>query len=454
MRARLFISFLLVILLSLAGVTWFVRQSTRNEVQLFLGRGGLIGAETLVEELENWYEAMGSWEGAEALLPGTNHGGGKPDSATRGTGSGRLASLRLADASGKIIFDPANPQAAGLAEEDLAYGIPLMSSDTIAGYLLPREGDQQENAQFEDRFMSHITSASVYAAAISGIAALALAILLAYFLVKPVNILVKAAEKIAGGDLSHRVDIRQPKELVRLGNTFNQMALSLEEADRKRKNLSADIAHELRTPLAVQRAQLEAQLDGVYPINKKNTVIVLSQNELLSRLVEDLRTLTLTDSGELELNLHPLDMGKLIGKVAGLFSAKAREKQIEMVTELEECEPVLADEERVQQVLNNLLQNAMRHTPEKGTIYLKLSSRDNQAVITVRDTGAGIPEDSLPYIFDRFYRAERSRSREEGGSGLGLAIARNLAEAQGGSLSASNHPGGGAVFELKLPLAR
>ena len=454
MRARLFLSFLLIILLSLAGVTWFVRQSTRNELQSFLGRGGLIGAETLVEELENWYASTGSWEGAEALFPGAGHGGNNPESGGRGAGSGRLASLRLADVGGTIIFDPANPQAAGTAKVDLANGIPLMAGDTVTGYLLPSEGDQQENAQFEDRFMSHITSASLNAAVISGIAALSLAILLSFFLVKPVNILAQAAEKIAGGDLSHRVDIRKPKELVRLGNTFNQMALSLEDADRKRKNLSADIAHELRTPLAVQRAQLEAQLDGVYPINKKNTAIVLSQNELLSRLVEDLRTLTFTDSGELELNLHPLDMGKLIGKVVGLFSAKAREKQIEMITELEECEPVLADEDRVQQVLTNLLQNALRHTPEKGTIYLKLAPKDTQAVITVRDTGGGIPEDSLPYIFDRFYRAERSRSREEGGSGLGLSIARNLAEAHGGILSASNHPGGGAVFELNLPLAR
>lgn len=452
MRTRLFLSFLIVILLALVAVALFVRQSAKEEVQAFLGRGWLSGAEFLVEELENYYEETGSWDGVQELMPG-NAGFGR-ESGFQGAGSGtrKLASLRLADASGEIVYDPENPDSAGSLETNLAYNFPLSVDDEVVGYLLPQSGEQQENQQFETHMLSRINRASIYAALVSGVAALILALLLVHFLMKPIRSIMQGAEKVAQGDLAHRVDIASPRELLTLGESFNQMANSLEESDKKRKDLSADIAHELRSPLAVQRAHLEALQDGVFAMDRENIKTVLEQNELLSRLVEDLRILTLTDSGELNLDMRQNDFVELIQSAVERFSVQAMKKDIQIITQLEKCDQVAVDAERIQQILHNLLQNGIRYTPQGGKLTLTLTCTNENAVLSVWDSGPGIPEESLPYIFERFYRVEDSRSRKSGGTGLGLAIAHSLAQAHGGSLTVHNHPQGGAVFELALPL--
>lgn len=452
MRIRLFLSYLLVIALSLLGVSLLVRQSAQVEVRAFLGRGGLLGAESLVEELENWYTVFASWEGVEAIMPRESGQGNGQESSTHGSGYRRLSSLRLVDADGNLIYDPAASGADRLSAEEMENGIPLIVQGYVAGYLVPLQAEGQAGAQFEERFLERINHASLIAAAISGAASVVLAFLLAYFMLRPVNALVQATEKLADGDLSTRVKIIKPEELARLGETFNQMADALEESAKRRKALTADIAHELRTPLAVQRAHLEALMDGVFPMTEDSIATVLEQNRLLNRLVEDLRVITLTDSGELKLHLAPQNMFALVSNAVDQFSAGARERNIEIIPVLENNHNVLADAERIQQILHNLLQNGLRYTPEGGTLYINLTYDDNTAILTLRDTGDGIPEEALPYIFDRFYRAERSRSKAAGGTGLGLSIARNLAEAHQGSLRAANHTDGGAVFTLTLPL--
>ena len=458
MRIRLIVSFLLVIFLSLLGVSLLVRQNAQQEVQTFLGRGGLIGAESLALELEEWYQTYGSWNGAEVLMPHNEAGAG--EGGTGGAGSGgtqqgqrRLIQIRLADANGSILYDPLDVDAIGSSIAMDTSSIPLTVDGRIVGYLLPQEDSYaQENAQFEERFLERINAASLAAAAISGSVALVLALLLAYFLIQPVNLLIGATEKIAHGDLSYRVAIRKPKELARLGATFNAMAAELEQADRRRKNLTSDIAHELRTPLAVQQAHLEALADGVFALSKENLDPIQEQNNLLTRLVEDLRLITLADAGELQLDLQPVDMRALVSGVVEQFSAKAKEKQIAIQTDLQDCQTVQADPQRLQQILHNLLQNGVRYTPEKGEIMIRVACSQHDLTCSMRDSGPGIPEASLPFIFDRFYRAERARTKADGGTGLGLAIARNLAQAHGGSLTARNHPQGGAEFILTLPL--
>ena len=458
MRIRLIVSFLLVIFLSLLGVSLLVRQNAQQEVQTFLGRGGLIGAESLALELEEWYQTYGSWNGAEVLMPHNEAGAG--EGGTGGAGSGgpqqgqrRLIQIRLADANGSILYDPLDVDAIGSSIAMDTSSIPLTVDGRIVGYLLPQEDSYaQENAQFEERFLERINAASLAAAAISGSVALVLALLLAYFLIQPVNLLSGATEKIAHGDLSYRVAIRKPKELARLGATFNAIAAELEQADRRRKNLTPDIAHELRTPLAVQQAHLEALADGVFALSKENLDPIQEQNNLLTRLVEDLRLITLADAGELQMDLQPVDMRALVSGVVEQFSAKAKEKQIAIQTDLQDCQTVQADPQRLQQILHNLLQNGVRYTPEKGEIMIRVACSQHDLTCSMRDSGPGIPEASLPFIFDRFYRAERARTKADGGTGLGLAIARNLAQAHGGSLTARNHPQGGAEFILTLPL--
>jgi signal transduction histidine kinase len=231
------------------------------------------------------------------------------------------------------------------------------------------------------------------------------------------------------------------------------MAASLEEAENKRRAMTADIAHELRTPLAVQRASLEALLDGVYPLSTENLESVAQQNVLITHLVDDLRTLALVDAGELTLECVPGDITSIVKHVMTSFQPQAAKKNIEIIPHLPEKSPLLnIDPLRIQQVLNNLMQNAIRHTPTGGRIHLLVVFDNNTATLSVRDTGGGIPEDALPHVFERFYRADKGRSRADGGTGLGLAIARKLTELHEGRLRARNHPEGGAEFILELPI--
>jgi two-component system sensor histidine kinase BaeS len=250
------------------------------------------------------------------------------------------------------------------------------------------------------------------------------------------------------------VEVRGSDELATLGHTFNHMADSLQQAEDARRAMTADIAHELRTPLAVQRANLEALQDGVYPLTAENLAPVIEQNYLLTRLVEDLRTLALADAGQIELERAPTDLTVLVQRMVERFQPQASSQHVSLsfIPPTLPIPQISADAIRLEQVLTNLLSNALRYTPEAGRIDLRLSTTDGSIRLSIHDSGPGIPEESMPYIFERFYRVDKSRARAEGGTGLGLAIARQLARAHGGDLTATNHASGGALFTLILPV--
>jgi two-component system, OmpR family, sensor histidine kinase BaeS len=260
---------------------------------------------------------------------------------------------------------------------------------------------------------------------------------------------------MTAGDLAQRVPVRGSDELATLARTFNSMAASLQGSEERRQAMTADIAHELRNPLSVQRAYLEALQDGIYPVTPENLQPVLDQNILLSRLVEDLRTLALADAGELKLEKTEVDVNSLVACVLERFKLLAENRRIVVSMNLEktagQSPKVWGDPLRLEQILSNLMSNALRYTPEGGSIAVGISPVQDRVEIGVHDSGPGIPQEALPHVFERFYRADRSRSRDEGGSGLGLAIARQLALAHGGELMAANDPRGGALFILRLP---
>ena len=363
--------------------------------------------------------------------------------------------LRLADAQGNIVVDTESAQGSGrLVGTELEQAIPLQANGETVGFLYP-EGGVDFGAGDQRLLLARLNRAALISALLAGGLALILALLLAYRLLRPVTALTQAAGELAAGDLSRRVPIQGGDELAHLGKAFNHMAASLQDAEESRRAMTADIAHELRTPLAVQRAHLEALQDGVYPLKTENLAPILDQNHLLTRLVEDLRTLALADAGQFRLEKMPTDLPALLSRVAGRFEPQAAASGVALDLRLEppsqDAPNPLLDPARIEQLLGNLLANALRYTPEGGKIYLLLAYRPQGVEIIVRDTGPGIPTQALAHIFERFYRADRSRSRAEGGSGLGLAIARQIAQAHGGALSAANHPQGGAVFTLTLP---
>ncbi len=289
---------------------------------------------------------------------------------------------------------------------------------------------------------------ALIAAVVAGVAAY----LIARYLTRPLRQLEDAAEGLAAGDLAHRVDAVGPAEVAALGEAFNRMADSLEEAEELRKRLVADVAHELRNPIAAIRAQVEGMAEGILPVDNPRLESLKDDVSHLSALVDDLQDLAVADAGRLMYAMSPVALAELAAKDTARAAASAPPAVRVSIGALDADVVVLADEIRLSEVLRNLLANALKHTAE-GRITVDVRRVGGQVEVRVTDTGEGIPEADLPYVFERFYRADRARAAHTGGAGLGLAISRRIVEDHGGAVFAENTPGGGASVGFTLPLA-
>jgi two-component system OmpR family sensor kinase/two-component system sensor histidine kinase BaeS len=271
----------------------------------------------------------------------------------------------------------------------------------------------------------------------------------------PLADVMAALDAVADGDLSVRVDENARGEFGRMARSFNRMAEELDNAEKNRRNLTADVAHELRTPLHIIQGNLEGMLDGVYEPTKEQIGAALEETRLLSRLVNDLQTLSLAEAGKLQLHCQPVLASDLIEDILTGFSVIAAENGITLQKEITGTDVELtvnADPDRMSQVLNNLVANAMRYTQQGGVIRLNAFPDDKNVTLIVEDTGSGIAPEDLPNVFERFWKAEKSRSRHEGtGSGLGLAIAKQLVQAHGGTIRAESELGRGTCFTICIP---
>ena len=267
------------------------------------------------------------------------------------------------------------------------------------------------------------------------------------WLIVPLDDLLKAADRVGQGDYSVRVQEKGPREVRSLARAFNNMASRLHITDEQRRELLADVTHELRTPLTVVQGNLEGMLDGVYPADEANLRSLLEETNILSRLVEDLRTLALAESGALQLTKEPSDLSMLIRDTLAAFQAQADAAGVTLVAEASSDLPWLdLDPGRIRQVLSNLVANALRYTPAGGGIHVRYRQAEGKALLDVQDSGPGISADELPHVFERFYK-----STDSGGMGLGLAIARHLVEAHGGTIRAESAPGAGTTIRINLP---
>ncbi len=290
------------------------------------------------------------------------------------------------------------------------------------------------------------------AAALVVIAALA-AIPLANFVTRPLRKLAFAARAIRDGDLDVRVEAATPREVADLATSFNDMAAELARADSQRKQMTADIAHELRSPLTNILAHLDAIEDGVVDPTPDQIWIISSETVRLARLVEDLQTLAALDERNLTLRVVPTDICRAIDIAIEASRGRAAEKEV-TIRRLGMCEAEVAvDPMRFGQIMGNLLDNGLEHTPERGEVTVAVRTGTQEVEVTVTDTGAGIDPEFLPHVFDRLSRSDPSRNPGSGGRGLGLTIARGLARAHGGDIIANNKPDCGAAFVVTLPLS-
>ena len=388
--------------------------------------------------LEGYYLAQGSWDGVESVFD-----------SIRGLDSRRVL---LLDADHRIVLDrrvgSALPEGSVFMPQQNDRVLVLNVRGRLVGYLVFTPYTFTQRFGFARALLFPI-------GIISFILALFLVIvatLLFRRFVNPLADVIYAARSVASGKLDTRISTTGPQDLRTLSESFNEMAASLERNDRERRDMLADIAHELRTPLSVIRGRLEGIVDGIYPDNGPQVSMALEQTYSMQRLVDDLRLLTLVESRQLTFDQRNVNLDSVINRVIDMFSAEAQEKNISLsFSEKNGDLTALIDPQRFEQVVGNLLGNALRYVPEGGKVWVVANEIDGGVRITVNDNGPGIPEQDLPFIFDRFWRKDKSRSRISGGTGLGLAIARQLVEAQGGMLSATNLREGGlqVVVEMK-----
>jgi signal transduction histidine kinase len=296
---------------------------------------------------------------------------------------------------------------------------------------------------------------AIFLAALGATAvSLIIGVVLARSLTKPLQEITQATQAVAQGNLAQQVPVRSDDELGRLATSFNQMSADLAKSRDLRRQMTADIAHDLRTPLSLILGHAEALSDGVLPPTPETFDVIHDEARRLNRLVEDLRLLSLAEAGELLLAVRPVPPRSLLERAVVVHSPTARQKQIELVLDTPPGLPeVVADPDRMAQVLDNLLANALRYTPQNGRIRLSAQQNHTAIHLKVQDSGPGMDAAELAHVFDRFYRGDKSRQRHEGGSGLGLAIARSIVVAHNGRIWAENAPGQGATFIIELPLA-
>jgi signal transduction histidine kinase len=484
MKPRLFwtmlLAFVLVIVLGVCGMLGFFGLAFAGIWQpVEWGRSFQVGQRVYAETLADYYIAHNSsWAGVARRLDGPPFGG-----------PAGFLGYALADDSGQVIVSSDSSLTPGhtLDADLLAQGTPILARGARVGTLVllrPARGLRPDSPPAPNppdpappaSFVWTLLRSFVFAGLGLGGVLLALAAFFAQRLSRPIRGITAAAQALAAGKLDTQAPGARVRELDELAHAFNAMARSLAQADRQRRQMTADIAHELRTPLTIIKGRLEGLQDGIYSATPEEVERLLDETALLERLIEDLRLLALAEAGQLPLYTEALDPHGLLQGAANTFASQAAQQGVTLQIEAPDDLPAIeADPQRMSQVFANLVANALRYTPSGGTITLRTKIEDGGSKIEDRsplvlprssilhppssilfqisDTGHGIAPADLPHIFDRFYRADRSRARGSGGAGLGLAIAKQIVVAHGGAIWAESVEGHGTTISIALPLA-
>jgi len=441
------------ILVSLAGAilsAFFIWHRTQNEFNNFLTTQE---KDSLIEMLQSYYQENNSWDNvvqyltdktiSQINIPHGNQGEGF------GKMKGRHTDYLLLNQNKAVVFG--EPSLLGqVVSADQGYSIEV--NGVVVGWLVPKNQDVGPNHEtLENEFLSKVNESILVSAIIAVVIAVILGAALARALMRPLKELTTATQIVADGKLGYQVNVKSKEEIGNLATSFNKMSADLAKSIQARRQMTADIAHDLRTPLSVITGYTEALSDGKLEGSQEIYDVMHQEAVQLNHLVEDLRLLSLADAGELTLNLQSILPETMLIRAAATMKAQADQKNVRINVSAENGLPyVNVDPDRIAQVLGNLMSNALRYTPEGGWINLKAGMQGKLVFLKVQDNGAGIAPEDLPHIFDRFYRGSKSR-QESGESGLGLAIAKSIIQAHGGSISVESQPGVGSEFTILLP---
>lgn len=452
---RLILAFLLVGMVAGGGVALIATSSLQNSFSAYLSQQdrAILGENNLAMILA-YYALHGSWEGFTIISSGQGVG--------RGNNARNNVETFLAGLDGRIQAST-QPEWLGIPYQTLGLSrvVPLEWNTALVGYWGEQTPATQALNLAEQRFRDEMRLALVLAVLIGSATALVIGAAMARSLARPLRHLQDGAQQLAQGALGAQIPIPSlaTDEIRAVSSAFNQMSQRLQTGEATRQRMAADIAHELRTPVSVLRAHLEAMMDGIYALDGTNLAVAYDQTLHLARLVADLRLLTQAEAREIKLERHPLEVAEFAERLLKRFQPLALDAELTLELRLEADKAViLADGARLQQILDNLLSNAVRHTPAGGIVRLEVYSNETDAspphppllCFKVCNSGMSLSEAQLARVFDRFWRGDDARQRDSGGSGLGLAIARQLALLHGGDLHASNEAGM-TCFTLSLP---
>jgi signal transduction histidine kinase len=414
----------------IAVINKFISESKRTET------GAVLGENQEVDTADR-----DTWGGVQTLLEGMAR-----------TSNARFV---IADLEGNVLADSAGAEATWTrinTKQSKPFAAFLIEGQPVLAYAVPIVETGLQT--IEDSFITSVNRSLLIAIGAAGLVALLLTLLLSKSITDPIAELTSAARKMEKGDLSQRVNVKTGGELGELGHAFNAMADGLERLEQLRRNMVTDVAHELRTPLSNIRGYLEAIKDGVVEATPETISSLYEEAMLLNRLVEDLQELALAEAGQLRLERQPIHIGDVLEKAVVLVESQAHKKGVSVSMDIPRELPVVdADAGRMVQVMRNLLNNAVTATPPGGEIRITAREVDSKVQVCVQDNGSGIDPEHMPFIFERFYRPDKSRARKTGGAGLGLAIVKQLVEAHGGEIGIQSEIGKGTTVTFTSPVA-
>ena len=452
---KLIIAFLVVSLVGTLLLALVMGRTTTSEFGSFIVAQE---QEELARVMSDYYRQQGSWEGVTALLQGSQLGMGPPvgmgppaGAGGQGRGQGRNR-ITLVDASGTAIIAGTGYEVGEQVPASVIQrGAPIEVDGEVVGTVIQMRGAPVVTAA-GTAFLERINLLLIIAAAGATIVALLLGIFLARTLTRPLRELTAATHAVADGELGRNVTVHSHDELGELATAFNQMSTDLAQAQARRRQMTADIAHDLRTPVSIIQGHAEALRDGVLPATEETFILIHDEALRLNRMVEDLRVLSRAEAGELSLSRRSVSVQPWLQKLVEAHRPRAMQRGIALELEVQSTETVAMDADRMVQVLNNLIDNALRHTPHGGTVTVGARRHGAMMHLFVQDTGPGVAPGELPHLFERFYRGDKSRRRHEGGSGLGLAIAQSIVELHGGKIWAESTRGKGSTFTVALQI--
>jgi len=462
LRSKILLAFSLVILTGMILMVTIINFTTRSGYESFAKQNDIDICLYLSGPLSEYYSFQGNWDGVETLLNLPQLGMGQMRGGMNRKADDNGPRFRmmvphfiLADSMGNVLVNTGenrDEDVEVLSGKILESGVKIFSGKKIIAYLFAGsmiKTNLNENEQkFLNRTMIIIVSVSLFILFIS--------IIFSYFfswrLTRPVDALTSAAREVKAGNYNQRVSVAGKDELSDLSRSFNQMVDSLENNDKWRKQIIADSAHELRTPVSLIQGNLEMILDGVYQADTAHLQNIYDETLVLSRLIKELQELSSAESGSMFLNMEELNLNTLIGNVSDLFRVGELKDKINLNNLIEDELPLIqGDYQKLKQVFSNVLANAFRHTPEGGSVQVRAEVKKSSVLIVIEDTGPGIKEEELEKIFERFYRTDSSRNRVSGGSGLGLSISREIIKLHGGSIYAQSKNDSGASIFISLP---